>query len=424
MRSDVAEVVGRLRASRRPELLALVAGAQLDISDVPAPWPDVVEPYRWFLERLGDGVTLTSAGHLPPSLVVETMQRLGWDADWIGKANREDLTIPVAALRETARRLGLVRVHRRQLRATTAGRRLSDDPVGLWQHIAARLPLGRSDAERQAGMLWLFTLAGGIAEAEELVARGLWLLGWADGRLGRPLGSSQAFVAYRDTWVVFDRLGVLGDRRRATGQPPSPAAVDLARAALLATGEPPAPRRAISSVAALELEVSLRDVDPRVWRRIVVPESISLRNLHEVLQVAMGWDGTHLYRFAIGDVDFGDVEDVDELGDVRTKLADLVAPGATFRYDYDFGDGWEHDVRVLRTTVADGSHCLDGARACPPEDCGGPPGYEHLLEVLADPDHPDHDEMAEWIGRPVDPEAFDPQAVDATLRSHPRRGRR
>ena len=81
MRSDVAEVVGRLRASRRPELLALVAGAQLDISDAPAPWPDVVEPYRWFLERLGDGVTLTSAGHLPPSLVVETMQRLGWDAD-------------------------------------------------------------------------------------------------------------------------------------------------------------------------------------------------------------------------------------------------------------------------------------------------------------------------------------------------------
>lgn len=423
MRSDVAEMVGRLRASRRPELLELIAGAQLDSTDAPAAWPDVVEPYRWFLERLGDGVTLTSAGHLPPSLVVETMQRLGWDADWIGKAHREDLTVPVAELRETARRLGLVRVHRGRLRTTTAGRRLSSDPLALWQHIAARLPLGRSEAERQAGLLWLLALAGGIAEADELVAKGLWLLGWADGRTGRPLGSRDAFRAYRDTWVVFDRLGVLGNRRRAAELPPVPAAVDLARTALLATEEAPAPRRASRPVAALELEVSLRDVAPRVWRRIVVPESISLRDLHDVLQAAMGWENAHLYLFAIGDADYGDVEDMDELGDVRTKLVDLVAPGATFRYDYDFGDGWEHDVVFLRTTTADGPHCLDGAGACPPEDCGGPPGYEHLLEVLADPAHPEHEDLADWIGRPVDPEAFDPETVDAALRALPRRRR-
>src|SRR6476660_8001267 len=154
MRSDVAAVVGRLRASRRPALLELVAGAPLDGTDPPASWPDVFEPYRLLLERVGDGVKLTGAGYLPPAVVVETMQHLGWDADWIGKGNREDLTIPVAELRETARLLGLVRVHRGQLRATTAGRRLSSDPLGLWQYIAARLPLGRSDAERQAGLLW------------------------------------------------------------------------------------------------------------------------------------------------------------------------------------------------------------------------------------------------------------------------------
>ena len=82
-------------------------------------------------------------------------------------------------------------------------------------------------------------------------------------------------------------------------------------------------------MAALELEVSLRDVEPRVWRRIVVPASISLRHLHEVLQAAMGWENAHLYLFAIGAVDYGDVEDMDELGDVRTTLADLVAPGDT-----------------------------------------------------------------------------------------------
>lgn len=176
-------------------------------------------------------------------------------------------------------------------------------------------------------------------------------------------------------------------------------------------------------MAALELEVTLRDVEPPVWRRIVVPEAIPLRGLHQVLQIAMGWDDTHLYLFAIGGTDYGQVDDMEELGDVDTSLADLVAPGATFRYDYDFGDGWEHDVRVLRTTTAEGSSCLDGARACPPEDCGGPPGYAHLLEVLAEPAHPEHDDLVEWIGRPVDPEAFDPEAVAARLRALRRRRR-
>jgi hypothetical protein len=407
MRPDVAEVIGRLRASGRPELLELIAGARLDSTDTPAAWPDVVGPYRWFVERVGDGVKLTGAGYLPPAVVLETMQHLGWDADWIGKGNREDLTIPVAELRETARQLGLVRVHRGQLRATPAGRRLSNDPIGLWQHIAARLPLGRSDAQRQAGLLWLLALAGGTADA----------------RTGRQLSSNQAFGAYRDTWAVLDRMGILGTRWGPDRTPPAQAAVDLARTALLAPEEPPAPRRATAPVAGLELEVTLRDVEPRVWRRIVVPESISLRRLHAGLQVAMGWENAHLYLFAIGDVDYGDVEDMDELGDVRTKLADVAAPGLTFRYDYDFGDGWEHDVRVLGTTIVDGPLCLDGARACPPEDCGGPPGYEHLLHVLADPAHPEHAESAEWIGRPVDPEAFDREAVDAALGSLPLRGR-
>jgi Plasmid pRiA4b ORF-3-like protein len=285
------------------------------------------------------------------------------------------------------------------------------------------LPFGRSDAERQAGLLWLLALAGGTAEADALVAQGLWVLGWADGRTGRPLARDQAFSAYRDTWVVFDRLGVLGNDWRSNRQPPAQAAIDLARTALLVPEPAPASPRATNPVAAFELDVTLLDVEPRIWRRVVVPESISLRDLHNVLQVALGWDNTHLYQFAIDDVDYGEVEDMDELGDVRTKLVDLVTPGATFRYDYDFGDGWEHEVRVLRTTAADGPHCLDGARACPPEDCGGPPGYERLLEVLAEPTHPEHDELAEWIGRSVDPEAFDRAAVDAALRSLPRRGR-
>ena len=168
----------------------------------------------------------------------------------------------------------------------------------------------------------------------------------------------------------------------------------------------------------------MRDVEPRIWRRIVVPESLTLRQLHDVLQIAMGWDNSHLYLFAIGDDEYGEVEDMDELRDVhRTRLATLIEPGTVFRYDYDFGDGWEHDVHVVRRTTADGAHCLDGGRACPPEDCGGPDGYARLLEVLADPAHPDHAEASDWLGRSVDPEVFDADAVDAALRAGPRRRR-
>src|SRR4051794_26635959 len=203
MRPDVAELIVRLRASRGPELLQLIARAELDRAERPASWPDAVEPYRWFLERPGDGVKLTGAGHLPPALVLETMQHLGWDADWFGKGNREEHT-PVADLRETARQLGLVRVHRGQLVATAAGQRLGEDPAALWQHIANRLPLGRGEPQRQAGLLWLLVVAGGATETDGLVARGMWALGWADGRTGRPLDSHQAFAAYRDTWVVLD----------------------------------------------------------------------------------------------------------------------------------------------------------------------------------------------------------------------------
>lgn len=113
------------------------------------------------------------------------------------------------------------------------------------------------------------------------------------------------------------------------------------------------------------------------------------------------------------------MEDVG-LGDVATELAQLAEPGGAFRYDHDFGDGCEHDVRVLCRT-ADGAHCLDGAGACPPEDCGGPPGYERLLEVLTDPSHPEHAELTEWLGRPFDAAVFDPDVADAGMRRAARR---
>ncbi|SNR56114.1 hypothetical protein [Blastococcus mobilis] len=180
MRNDAADVLDRLRDSRDPRLLRLIDDA-LRADTVTPPDPDVVEPYRWFLARVGDGLKLTAAGYLPPAVVSEIMRRFGWDADWVGAGNREDLTVPVSALRTSARRLGLVRVHRGVLLQSVAGRRLAEDPDGLWQHIAARLPLGSRDVELQAGVLWLLAIAARRPDPEHVVALGLRALGWVGG---------------------------------------------------------------------------------------------------------------------------------------------------------------------------------------------------------------------------------------------------
>ena len=156
---DAAELMDRLRRSRSVPLLRLVDDAGLDAGRTPEPDPAAVEPYRWLLARVGDGVRLTQAGYLPPAIVTETMRSLGWDADWIGKQNREDQTLPVLLLRDSARRFGLLRTSRGVLLRTVAGRRLTDDPIGLWWHVAERLPPARGEAERVAGLLYLIAVA-------------------------------------------------------------------------------------------------------------------------------------------------------------------------------------------------------------------------------------------------------------------------
>ena len=427
MRVDLAGVVERLRGSREPRLLQLIDDA-LSVDTALPPDPAVVEPYRWFLARLGNGVKLTAAGYLPPAVVSETMRTLGWDADWIGAGNREDLTIPVSELRGTARRLGLVRVHRGLLLPSVAGRRLVEDPAGLCRHIASRLPVGSRDVELQAGILWLLAVAAKRSDPEQVVALGLRALGWRR-RDGGPPDATDARALVRDTWTVFDRLGLLPRSRRRTGDPGAAAA--LARAALLGddAGSPPPPTPRAGGDVAIELTVTLADVHPLVWRRITVPASLTLRELHAVLQTAMGWEDAHLHLFRVGDVLYGDVEDLPgELGvEEATTVSDVARVVGTFDYEYDFGDGWEHTIRIGQQLPAVGlgtPHCLDGARACPPEDCGGAPGYERLLEVLADPDHPEHAELTGWVGGEFDPEAFDRAAINELLDLYDRHTRR
>jgi hypothetical protein len=174
------------------------------------------------------------------------------------------------------------------------------------------------------------------------------------------------------------------------------------------------------------LRVTLLDVSPPVWRLVRVPSAATLSVVHGVLQVALGWEDRHLHEWRIEGVSYGppDEEDWgDELEDEASVTLAGVAPlDSSFSYEYDLGDGWEHLVEVVSVESYDGRvrpvEVLDGARAVPPEDCGGPTGYEHLLDALADPDDEEHEELTLVFGDSLDPQHFDRQAINRLLEGY------
>jgi hypothetical protein len=172
----------------------------------------------------------------------------------------------------------------------------------------------------------------------------------------------------------------------------------------------------------LVISAVVRDIEPKIWRRLLVPAATKLHRLHRLLQIAFGWQDYHLYEFRnkTGDV-FGDPSALDDrtVEDASRKTVGTVLRGKGFAlfYNYDFGDDWEVDLKVEDVVdEALAAACVDGARAGPLEDCGGTPGYEDLLEALADPKHERHDELKEWSGG-FDPERFYVRAVNAAIRA-------
>lgn len=161
------------------------------------------------------------------------------------------------------------------------------------------------------------------------------------------------------------------------------------------------------------LKITLRGSKPPIWRRLEVPSGITLAELHEVIQRAFGWESAHLWTFETGAGDYGLPDP--ELGHRDAAARTLAEAGDRIRYTYDFGDNWEHDIRVERVEPAEPDvgypRCLTGRRAGPPEDCGGIWGYDALREILADPAHPEHDDRVEWLGL-GSPHDFDPAAFD------------
>lgn len=166
---------------------------------------------------------------------------------------------------------------------------------------------------------------------------------------------------------------------------------------------------------AFQLKIQLIAIKPAIWRRVLVPTTFSFQEMHAVFQGAMGWQDSHLHMFEISKRRFLIPED-DGFGleggceDERKQVPQaLLSKGMKFEYIYDFGDEWRHRVTVEDTNAPAGDRylpiCTAGARACPPEDCGGLNGYPELLEAIADPEHERHEHLAEWVGD-FDPEAF------------------
>ncbi len=175
-----------------------------------------------------------------------------------------------------------------------------------------------------------------------------------------------------------------------------------------------------------QMRVSISEIEPPIWRRLQVPSRTTLAELHSVIQAAFGWWDYHLHDFHVHGIRYGteDGEGWDRLLDERTApLGGLVGAGESFTYTYDFGDYWQHSVEVEEVLAADPDRTyprlIDGARARPPEDCGGPGGYASVLEAIADPAHEDYEEMFTWLGGPWDPEHFDPADFDHNLKFGP-----
>lgn len=172
-----------------------------------------------------------------------------------------------------------------------------------------------------------------------------------------------------------------------------------------------------------ELLIELEGIEPKIWRKIRVPADLTMREFHHTIQITMGWENCHLYKFeangeVITQLDF--IEDDDFFEDHEVQLDEYLSDeGDTLLYTYDFGDAWKHTVTLQKRVENDESAhlpiCLEGKRNCPPEDVGSIKGYENFLKVMANPKLPEHEEMLDWYGGEYDPEQYRMEIVNEDL---------
>jgi hypothetical protein len=332
-----------------------------------------------------------------------------------------------------AKAVGLLRVVHGRLVPVKKNQRLLDRPVDLWTAMftafdqlgPALCPpgwfaslLGEDFSDGIAVLFASIAGGGGAARIEEAQER-VW---------------SALSTRYYLEEATTEQLGHI---RKATDRDLRRAAGELvAFGALTKDGEtlhlsPAAEKVLRARFAAVQpgdqiaqIKVTLLDSDPPVWRRLLVPMTLRLDRLDRVIQAAMGWTNSHLHMFIHPSGHYGTPGlDFPMHDERKASLRDLAArEGDTFGYEYDFGDSWTHEVLLEELLPAEPTGrypaCTDGARACPPEDCGGTTGYQELLDALADPHHPDHHDLRRWLGleqgADFDPARFDP--ADANRR--------
>lgn len=180
------------------------------------------------------------------------------------------------------------------------------------------------------------------------------------------------------------------------------------------------------------LRIALLHIEPEIWRTFLVPADITLDRLHDVIQIVMGWADSHLFEFSIGKHRYTEDPESNEDGREcgKYRLIDLLnRKGRSFSYLYDFGDSWTHQILIedprvsISPNLISPLYCIDGRRACPPEDVGGAPGYENFLEALANSDHEEHDDFVQWSGGGFDGERFDTDLVNWQLIKYLRHSR-
>jgi hypothetical protein len=173
-----------------------------------------------------------------------------------------------------------------------------------------------------------------------------------------------------------------------------------------------------------QLKISLKGAKPPIWRRLLIADSVSLPQLHQAIQIAMGWTDSHLHQFVVGRERYGvpdqDFDDMDTVDERRVKLAQIMTGEKdSILYEYDFGDGWEHKITLEKILPFDPKavlpRCVTGKGACPPEDVGGIWGYAEFLKAIGDPSHPEHESYVEWVGGEFDPQLFDIDEKNALL---------
>ena len=175
------------------------------------------------------------------------------------------------------------------------------------------------------------------------------------------------------------------------------------------------------------LTVELLHLKPKIWRSFTVSANILLSGLHGIIQVVMGWENSHLYLFKVGSNEYMEDPEEEDLFEARDyRLCDLVkSEGDRLEYAYDFGDSWEHLITVKKIARAKRNLkpnviCWDGARACPPEDVGGVPGYFEFCDIIKNPKHEEYESFMVWAGGNYDSEKFDRDQVNFRLEGHGR----